>query len=150
MPINDTIFGSGHNIVISIGGNEVGGARSIRISQDFGVEPAHVIGTNAPVEHVPQRWSGTVNLEKFFIRKDMLGIATNMDISGPGILKTETVDIVVQDKDSGKTILRALGCTMQNSDINVQANAFTSESASFASKFIERESIGTPLMPSGL
>lgn len=145
----ESFLSSGHQITLKVGGKEVGAARGIEIHQDFGIEPAYVIGTTLPMEHVPQRWNGTLDLDKFYIRKE-LGSGANFDVSSEGVLTVNAVDIEIIDKDSGETILVAQGCTLTSSSISIAANAFTGEKASLTALRIVRKEIGTPILNNGV
>jgi hypothetical protein len=143
------IIGSGHQVSIKVDGKEIGAARGLNMNQDFGVEPAHVIGTIMPIEHTPQRWSGTVELDKFFIRRDV-GVKANVDLSSEGVLIIQPVDIEAIDKQSGETVFIAQGCTLQSSGVQISANAYIGERATFTALRIVRNEIGSPILQSGV
>ncbi len=145
----NNFISSGHQILLKFDGQEIGAARGIDLNQDFGVDSAYVIGTVLPMEHVPQRWSGTVDLDKFFIRKD-IGLGANIDVSAEGILNIQPIDIEIIDKDSKETLFVAQGCTLQSSSITISANAFTGERATLSALRIVKNEIGKSILKSGL
>lgn len=143
------MIGVGHQILLKVNGVEIGAARNMDINQDFGVEPAYVIGSILPVEHTPQRWSGTIDLDKFFIRRD-IGIGANIDVSSEGVLTIQPLDVEVIDKDSNQTLLVAQGCTLQSSSITIGANAFIGERATLTALRIVKSEIGKSIVKSGI
>lgn len=145
----DNVVSSGHQIVLKFDGQEIGAARSMGINQDFGVDSVYVIGTILPMEHSSQRWSGSIDLDKFFIRKE-IGIGANIDVSSEGILTIDPIDIEVIDRDSGETLFMATGCTLNSSSITIGANAFTGERATLTALRIVRNEIGKSLLKSGV
>lgn len=145
----DSFTQSGHQIKLKINGVEVGAARSANMNQDFGVEGAYVIGSIMPMEHMPQRWNGTIEIDKFYIRKD-ISVAANFEVSSEGILTVNPVDIEVIDKVSNQTVFIAQACTLTSSGVNFASNAFTGERASLVSMRIVRSEIGKPVLPSGI
>jgi hypothetical protein len=146
----DSTFGSAHNILLKINGQKVGSCRSISLKQEFGTEGAYVIGSIMPAEHVPHKWSGPIDCDKFFIRKDLAAAVANFEVSGEGVLYIEPLDIEVIDKANGKTVFVAQTCTVVNTDITISANAFIGERATFLPLGVKREKIGIPIMESGL
>ena len=140
---------SGHNIVLKVEGQEVGAAKSITSNQDFGVEGAYVIGTIMPVENTPQKWAGNLEIDKFYIRRD-IGLLTNVDTSADGVLNIGPVDIEVIEKVSNQTILIHQGCTLQTSAISIVANQYVGERATFIPLRTVRGTLGVPVLPSGL
>jgi hypothetical protein len=146
----DNMFLTGQQISLKMGGMTIGSARSMSIRQDFGVEPAHVIGDILPAENVPQKWTGTIELDKFYIRKNISGAAANIDVSSNGILTVDLIDVEVIDKQSQQTVGVCQGCTLSSSDITITANAFVGSRASLVALRVIMQSVGTPILPTGV
>lgn len=140
---------SGSQIVIKANGVAIGGARSLTANQDFGVEGAYVIGSIMPAELVPQKWQGTLELDKFYIRKD-IGVGANFEVSGAGILTVDPIDIEAIDRDTQQSLFIAQGCKLTSSNVSITANGFTGERASLQCLSMRRTEVGKPVMPSGL
>jgi len=140
---------TGHNILLKVSGEEVGAARSIVANQDFGVEGAYVIGSILPVENTPQKWTGNLELDKFFIKRDIQLLA-NVDTSSEGVLNISPVDIEIIEKDSGSTVMIMQGCTLHSTTVTITANAFVGERATFVPLRIVRNVIGKSILPPGV
>lgn len=144
------LFASASDVILKSNGVTVGGLRTATINQDFGVEPAHVVGTIMPVELTPQRWTGTIEIEKFFLKKDLSGVATNIDVSSEGVLTVEFPNLELIDKNTGETLAVATNCVVNSSSVTVTANAYLGERATLTALRIVRSSIGSPVVSSGV
>ncbi len=135
---NDSVVSSGHQVALLVGGKLVGYARSANINQDFGVEPIYTIGDIMPKENAPLRWSGNIDIDKFFIRKDLAQGGANFDVSADGILEASPIDVTIIDKGSQKVLIKALRCTLTSVGISITSNAFTGERATLVPERVER------------
>jgi hypothetical protein len=121
---------SGDSGRVLIGGVEVGQATGIDFREDFGTEGVYVFGDNMPQEHITQRWTGTITVDAFFLRKQdlaNLGIVPN---HGHGGLELPPLDIQFVDIFTSTKLL-AKGCTIASHNVTNRANAFSVENAAF-------------------
>ena len=113
---------------IRIGGKQVGWIRSLQVNEDFGLEPAYVVGSIMPQEHTPQHWSGMLAVDRFYVRKNP-NITYGIGANGEAILSMPVATVVVIDKASGERVRMIEGCTLQSQSLTIQANAYSGEHA---------------------
>lgn len=135
--IANQISQSGHLVKIMAGGLEVGWGKSSSFAQDYGTDALYAIGSIAPFEHVPQKWSGTITLDQFVIHRAKMGQAVqlmNIAPMGPdNTLQAGIIDFEVLDENDA-TLMVFEDCTIQNYSYQVTANAFSGQNASFLAK----------------
>lgn len=129
-------FSGDHGRVL-ISGIEVGQATGIDFSTDFGTEGVYVFGDNMPQEHVAQRWTGTVRVDAFYLRKKALADLGIVPQTGHEVLDLPPVDIQFIDILSGKKVTAAQ-CTLGGHTITNRANAFSVENATFLAKDVQQ------------
>ena len=122
---------SGATVLIMIKGKVVGKGQSIDGRRSFGTEPVHEIGTIMPVEHVYNRYEGSVSLERFFVKKDSLA-SLGLAALNEDVLNLDILDIVVLSKADNSVIRAYRGCSIQDYSENFRTNAIAGENASFA------------------
>jgi len=147
--VPNTFITTGHNILLKVKGEEVGAARSIVGNQDFGVEGAYVIGSILPVENTPQKWTGNLEIDKFFIKRD-IHLLANVDTSSEGVLEISPVDIEIIEKETGSTVMIYQGCTLTSTTITITANAYVGERAVFVPLRVIRAALGKSILPPGV
>lgn len=127
--IDQTVV-TGNTVLLKVKGVVVGRAQSLDGRRSFGTEGVYEIGSIMPQEHVNQRYEGTVQLERFLIRKDDLA-QVDMAALGEEILQKDIIDIEVIDKDSEQPIRVYRGCTCVDYTENFRVGAISGENASF-------------------
>lgn len=126
---NQTVH-AGHTIRLKINGIEVGRAQSISGQRDFGVEGQYEIGSIMPQEHVPLKYSGSVTLQKYKIRKKSLK-ELGLTSYGIGILNMGVIDIEVSDRVTNENIIVYRNCTNGSSSEDFRANAIAGENSTW-------------------
>ena len=121
---------TGNTVLLKVKGVVVGRAQSLDGRRSFGTEGVYEIGSIMPQEHVNQRYEGTVQLERFLIRKDDLA-QVDMAALGEEILEKDIIDIEVIDKDTEQPIRVYRGCTCVDYTENFRVGAISGENASF-------------------
>lgn len=121
---------SGHTINIRIGTTTIGKAQGIDGDRSFGTEGVYEIGSIMPSEHINLRYEGSVNIERFFVRKESLKDLGYASL-GEEVLKQGTINIEVIDKDSGSVVRVYYGCTIVNYRETFRANSIAGENATF-------------------
>jgi hypothetical protein len=109
----------------------IGHARlqSFSADHDYGTQPVHGLGDYLPAEHVHLKFSGTIQLEAFMIRKADL-VALGLAPLGDTILQSGTLEISIQDPDNGGKVLRSYeGVTIQRYSENVREGQICGENA---------------------
>ncbi len=128
---------AGHDVIIKLEGYEVGRAQSISGSRDFGIEQVMEIGSIKPQEFTPLRFSGSLTLERYFVRNDdLLKILKNrgipFDLSKEGLILLHSVtgfEIEIRDKYTGKLIRAFENCVLSSTDETIAAAGIAGERA---------------------
>jgi hypothetical protein len=122
---------TGNRVIATIDGKQVGLLQNIRLSDDYGLEPASGIGDIHAQEHVPTVARHTVSASALVLIKGAmreLGLAA---INGDDALKGIVFDIVVQSKDDGAVLRKYVGCSYGSGDIDIQKHAILVSNATF-------------------
>lgn len=109
----------------------IGHARlqSFSADHDYGTQPVHGLGDYLPAEHVHLKFSGTIQLEAFMIRKADL-VALGLAPLGDAILQSGTLSISIHDPDNGDKMLRSYeGVTIQRYSENIREGQICGENA---------------------
>lgn len=109
----------------------IGHARlqSFSADHDYGTQPVHGLGDYLPAEHVHLKFSGTIQLEAFMIRKADL-VALGLAPLGDAILQSGTLSIAIHDPDNADKVLRSYeGVTIQRYSENVREGQICGENA---------------------
>ena len=121
---------SGHTIYLRIGAVRVGRAQGIDGDRSFGTEGVYEVGSMMPVEHVTNRYEGSVSMERFFTRNNDLAAAgyasLNSDVLSKGVI---TIEIV--DNYTGKVIRSYHGCTIVTYRETFRVNSIAGENATW-------------------
>lgn len=132
----------GHLVEIRIHENLVGFGRSSNTAQDFGLEGVYALGSIAPHEHTPMRWSGTVSVDSFVINANKLDPQTfqllDLIAMGHEELKTQTTFNITYLSKTDDELFTVMECTPSNFALNFQANQFSGQNATFMGKEIRR------------
>lgn len=113
---------SGNRIVVVFDGKQIGLVRSVRASDDFGLEPASGIGDIHVQEYVPSMARHSISVSAMVLIKGALleaGIATE---NGDAALRGLVFDLEVYDKDTGGLLRKYTGCSYASGDIDVSAH----------------------------
>lgn len=121
---------SGNTVLLKVNGAIVGRAQSLDGRRSFGTEGVYEIGSIMPQEHINNRYEGTVQLERFLIKKADLA-KVGMAALGEEILTRDVIDIEVVDKATGKAVRVYRGCTAVDYSENFRVGAISGENASF-------------------
>lgn len=127
---NQTVH-TGNTVLLMVANTIVGRAQGVNAQRSFGTEPIHEIGTIMPVEHVQNRYEGTVTLERYFMKKKTL-VDLGFARLGEDILQQDVLDIVVVDKLTHEIIRAYRACTLMDHSENFPVNAIAGENATFA------------------
>lgn len=122
---------SGNRIVVKIDGKEVGLVQSVRMSDDFGPEPASGVGDIHVVEYVPTMARHSLNVSNMVLRTKNLrdqGIAVE---NGDEALRGMVMDFEIFDKDTGQLLRKYLGCSYASGDSEVTKHAILMQSGVF-------------------
>jgi len=128
--VNDQTVHAGHTINIKVGSTIVGKAQGADGERNFGTEGVYEIGSIMPQEHIPLRYEGSFNLERFFVRNNdlkRLGLAS----VGEEVLKKGVFTIEIVDKYTGALVRAYHGCTIVTYRETFRVNSIAGENATF-------------------
>lgn len=122
---------SGHTINIRIGSTIVGRMQGIDGERSFGTEPIYEIGSIMPQEHVHNRYEGSINCERFFVRNNDL-VKVGMASLGEEVLKKDVITVEIVDKYTGKIVRSYHGCSIVTYRETFRTNSIAGENATFS------------------
>ncbi len=121
---------SGHTINIRVGAAIVGRAQGIDGERSFGTEGVYEIGSIMPQEHVNNRYEGSINMERFFVRKNDLKKAGLASV-GEEVLQKDVITIEIVDKYTGAVVRSYHGCTIVTYRETFRVNSIAGENATW-------------------
>jgi len=121
---------SGHTINIRIGATVVGRVQGLDGDRSFGTEGVYEIGSIMPQEHVNNRYEGSINMERFFVRTKDLAKAGYASV-GEDVLKKDILTIEVVDKYTGKVVRAYHGCTIVTYRETFRVSSIAGENATW-------------------
>ena len=121
---------SGNTILLKAKGVVIGRAQSLDGRRSFGTEGVYEIGSIMPMEHINNRYEGTVTLERFLIKKSDLAKA-GFAALGEEILARDVIDIEVISKYDNSVVRVYRGCTAVDYSENFRVGAISGENATF-------------------
>lgn len=128
--VHEQTVQSGNTVYLMANGHVVGRAQSVAGERQFGTQGVYEIGSIMPQEHVYLRYEGTIDLERFRMKKESLD-KIGLGALGEDILERGVIDIVIMDNYTKEVIIAYRGCTAINLNENFTANEIVTENASF-------------------
>jgi len=128
--VADQSVQTGNTIYLMIENTPIGRAQSLTAERSFGTEGVYEIGSIMPQEHVFLRYTGTVQLERYRMKKQSLA-TLGFAALGEEVLDIPVIDIVTLDNLTNEVIIAYRGCSIDSYNENYRANAITGESSRF-------------------
>lgn len=122
---------SGNRVIVQLDGKQVGLLQSCRLSDDYGPEPASGIGDIHVQEYVPTMARHVVTVQAMVLKVGSLRAAGIAAENGDGVLNGLVFDFIVQDKDTGETLRKYVGCGYASGDVDVTKHAIIMNSGTF-------------------
>lgn len=122
---------SANRFIVMLDGKQVGLLQSVDLRDDFGPEPASGIGDIHVREWVPTMARHDISVEEMVLNVGALrdqGITLE---NGDAALNGITFDIVVQNKDTGLTLRKYVGCSYASGSVTVRKHSIIVSSAMF-------------------
>jgi hypothetical protein len=113
---------SGNRVVIEINNQKVGLIQTVRMSDDYGHEPASGVGDIHVIENVPSRAMHTLEVTNMVLLKGNmrdLGIAPE---NGDAVLQGIVYDLVVYSKDTNAELRRYISCSWISGSTSIDAH----------------------------
>lgn len=122
---------TGNRVIATFDGKQVGLLQNVRLSDDYGLDPASGIGDIHVQEHVPTVARHSVSVGALVLIAGAMREAGISAINGDDALKGVVFDIVVQSKDDGAVLRKYVGCSYASGDVDIQKHAILVSNATF-------------------
>lgn len=122
---------SGNRIVVTFDGKQVGLVQSVRMSDDYGPEPASGIGDIHVVEYVPTMARHNLSVSSMVLNVGSLRDAGIAAENGDAMLLGLVFDIEVYSKDDGTLLRKYVGCSYASGDLEITKHAIVMSSGTF-------------------
>lgn len=122
---------TGNRIIVQYDGKSIGLIQSVDMRDDLSPEPASGVGNIHVAEYVPTVARHTVNVEEMVLNTQSMLAAGIACENADQALQALVFDILVQDKDTGATLRKYVGCSYASGSVGVRKNAIVVSSASF-------------------
>ena len=122
---------NGNRIVVVFDGKQIGMVRSVRASDDYGLEPASGIGDIHVQEYVPSMARHSLSISSMVLIKGSMMAAGLVPENGDAALQGLVFDLEQYDKDSGTLIRKYVGCSYSSGDIDISAHQIVVQSGQF-------------------
>lgn len=122
---------SSNTMIVKFDGMQIGLVQSVRMSDDYGPEPASGIGDIHVQEYVPTMARHSLSVAQMVLRIGSMREAGITALDGDDVLQGKVFDIVVQSKDDGTELRKYIGCSFASGDVEVQKHAIIVSNAQF-------------------
>lgn len=122
---------SGNRIIVTLNGKQVGLLQSLRMNDDYGLEPASGIGDIHVIEYVPSMARHNLNINAMVLNKGSLLAQGLVPENADSVLLGIVYDIVCFDKDTNVLIRKYRGCSYASGDFEVTKHAIVMQTAVF-------------------
>lgn len=137
MASTNVIVRSGNRIVIQFNGMDIGLVQNVRMSDDYGMEPASGIGDIHVQEHVPSVARHSLDVSKMVLIKENVRSSGIYAENGDDVLKGRVFDIVKYGKDDNDVLRKYKGCSYASGSIDVSAHRIVVSNAQFMALDVE-------------
>lgn len=131
MAKQNLITRSANKIAVLFDGTQIGLVQSVRMSDDYGLEPASGIGDIHVQEHVPSLARHNIQVSSMTLLKGAMREAKLASENGDVVLKGLVVDICAYDKETGEELRKYSGCSYASGDVDIQAHKIVISNATF-------------------
>lgn len=114
---------SGNRVIVKFDGKQIGLVQSVRMSDDFGPEPASGIGDIHVAEYVPTMARHTISVQSMILFVGAMRESGIHTVDGDGALEGLVFDIVVESKDDNTELRKYTGCSYASGDVEVNKHA---------------------------
>lgn len=122
---------TGNRIAVVFDGKQIGLLQSVRMSDDYGPEPASGVGDIHVQEWVPTMARHSLSVSAMMLNRQAMleaGIAAE---NGDAVLQGLVFDIEVYSKDDGTLLRKYVGCSYASGDMDVSKHAIVVQSGVF-------------------
>lgn len=122
---------SGNRVIVKFDGKQIGLVQSVRMSDDYGPEPASGIGDIHVAEYVPTMARHSISVSSMILFTGAMREAGINTVDGDEALEGRVFDIVVESKDDSTELRKYTGCSFASGDVEVQKHAIVVSNAQF-------------------
>lgn len=122
---------SGNRVIVKFDGKQIGLIQSVRMSDDYGPEPASGIGDIHVAEYVPTMARHSISVQSMILFTGAMREAGIHTVDGDAALEGMVFDIVIQSKDDGAELRKYTGCSYASGDVEVNKHAILVTSGQF-------------------
>jgi len=122
---------SGNRVIVQFDGKQIGLIQSVRMSDDYGPEPASGIGDIAVQEYVPTMARHQISVSSLVLFRQAMREAGIAALDGDDMLEGKVFDIVIFSKDDGAELRKYMGCSFASGDVEVSKHAIIVANAQF-------------------
>ena len=122
---------SGNRIIVTLDGQQVGLIQNVRMSDDYGPEPASGVGDIHVVEYVPSMARHTISVQTMVLNRKSLRKAGVAMLNGDAVLRGLVFDITSFDKDTGEILRKYTGCSYASGEVDVSKHSIVMGSGQF-------------------
>lgn len=133
---------SGNRIIVLLNQTQVGLIQSVRMNDDYGLEPASGIGDIHVIEYVPGMARHTLNVNAMVLSKGALMNIGVIPDNANAVLLGSVFQIEAFSKDDGTLVRKYLGCSYASGDFEIAKHAIVMQTAVF--NCLDVTSIGSP------
>lgn len=128
--VDDQSVQTGNTIYLMVQQKPIGRAQSFNAERSFGTTGVYEIGSIMPQEHVFLKYTGSIQMERFRMKKQSLA-TLGFAALGEEVLKLPIIDIVAVDNLLNEVIIAYRGCSIDTYNEDYRANEIVTESARF-------------------
>lgn len=122
---------TGNRVIVQFDGKQIGLVQSVRMSDDYGPEPASGIGDIHVQEYVPTMARHSLSVSSMVLFRGAMREAGLATINGDDALEGKVFDIVTMSKDDGAVLRKYTGCSYASGDIDISKHAIIVSNAMF-------------------
>lgn len=122
---------TGNRVIAQFDGKQIGLVQSVRMSDDYGPEPASGIGDIHVQEYVPTMARHSLSVSSMVLFRGAMREAGLATINGDDALEGKVFDIVTMSKDDGTVLRKYTGCSYASGDIDISKHAIIVSNAMF-------------------
>lgn len=114
---------SGNRVIVKFDGKQIGLIQSVRMSDDYGPEPASGIGDIHVAEYVPTMARHSISVQSMILFTGAMREQGIHTVDGDNALEGLVFDIVVESKDDNSELRKYTGCSYASGDVEVTKHA---------------------------
>lgn len=122
---------TGNRVIVQFDGKQIGLVQSVRMSDDYGPEPASGIGDIHVQEYVPTMARHSLSVSSMVLFRGAMREAGLATVNGDDALEGKVFDIVTMSKDDGAVLRKYTGCSYASGDIDISKHAIIVSNAMF-------------------